>query len=389
MLHKSIIFHVVIGIAFSDIISSISESSLYNVVSLLKKFDKNLNGRRASKKIIIDSGGSKCDLLQFADKFKSNGTAYTSQGTSDWILEIIEGFENLRNIQANEDNAEDFSNNNVINLFSNINNNESTANKEIIFEMKLVGPLQHSWIIHRLPDQRGYRIYQSVTNAYSLNAWLNTEENQFEYLWSKGDLMYWQDTYNKVEGLLNKTGNTLQNIEAIKPSMLWLKPWLTFVKELNKTRITSYFKNAWSRYGGGRIINEKDFFTNYLMTLSNMTSSIQRLVGTTKIWTSCLDRQWISLFGAANPLVYIGMPFQMMTHSKNPKPFKLLIRTIQVDETKVNDMDINANKLLQSVNFTVASFHMTGSSNNTSYSNYTKYSLFLIIFNLIVFLLCN
>ena len=77
---------------------------------------------------------------------------------------------------------------------------------------------------------KGYRIYQSVTNAYSLNAWLSTDETPLEDLWSQGDLIYWQDIYNKVEGFLNLTGNTLEHLEDIKPSMLWMKPWLSFVK---------------------------------------------------------------------------------------------------------------------------------------------------------------
>lgn len=68
----------------------------------------------------------------------------------------------------------------------------------------------------------GYRIFQSVGDAYSLKAWLATDEKEIQQddLWTNGHIRYWRKNYNRLE----------THIQNIKTKPLKVQPFLTFVK---------------------------------------------------------------------------------------------------------------------------------------------------------------
>ncbi|XP_057307777.1 uncharacterized protein LOC130645714 isoform X1 [Hydractinia symbiolongicarpus] len=324
----------------------------FEAASKLKSFDKLLCGRLDPKKALIRNGISLEKYEDYFETFKSNGTEFSCGYTRDWLMEMAFGIKNnfneLKNNLISHAAAGyvDATGAKLRTLFD----SKLGSTKRIFYEMQIVGPLDHVWLIEQLADGHGYRVYQSYNGAYSLYAWMNTDASKFSELWDKKEIIYWQKVYDQAAAFLKSKGLDIEKLDNL-PSMLdWMKPWLTNIKKYNKTDIIENLKRAWKNFGAGKTVSKKDFYEKYLLVLANMTEQIKPLVNTSKTWTQKLHDQWINLFASPNPLCYPDVPFNTLTATL-PQDYKLEVKVVEISNDLEKSMSKRANILKKSVNY--------------------------------------
>ena len=137
-------------------------------------------------------------------------------------------------------------------------------------------PDKKVWFIEQLPNQGGYRIYQSYNGAYSLKAWLATD---VDTMTATGDIKVFykvknatNDLIKALSGKLNKEPKSSNNILfLIKIQLLGgtldinsdltmspifpedVKPFINYVKNYELSDAVGVFKLAWESYGKGQV----------------------------------------------------------------------------------------------------------------------------------------
>ena len=231
--------------------------------------------------------------------------------------------------------------NKVVDLF---NSNLNSPNR-ILYKFQIVGPLDHVWMVEQLAVGGGYRVYQSYNNAFSLKAWL--AKGNLKALHGT-DIIIWHDVIKMANNFLKKYGASISDLDNLPAALQGMKPWLVHIRDYNLTQVESEFRKAWSVVGQGRIMSKDYFYKNYLQVLANLTEAIIPFVSTTKPWTRELHDKWTSLFGAPNPVLYPGYPFNTLTaqYSQN---FALEVRALVINSTAEAQCQANADILAASL----------------------------------------
>ena len=265
-----------------------------------------------------------------------------------WIAEILQGldsqYDELSTKKQSGTTAAGFVNvtgNKVVDLF----NSNLGSMKRILYKFQIVGPLDHVWMVEQLPYKKGYRVYQSYNNAYSLKAWL--AKGNLTALQGT-DIIIWHDVIRMANDFIKPLGASMSNLDALPAALLPLKPWLVHIRDYNLTQVEAELRKAWSKVGQGRIMPKDYFYANYLNVLANLTESIIPYVSTTKIWTRELHDQWTSLFGAPNPVLYPGYAFNTLTAQYSQK-YALEVKALKIDAMAESKCAINVKILEKSL----------------------------------------
>ena len=229
----------------------------------------------------------------------------------------------------------------VVKLF----NTNLHSTQRILYKFQIVGPLDHVWMVEQLPHGGGYRVYQSYNNAYSLKAWLATGNLMAMH---GTDIIIWHDVIKMADMMLKAANGSMSDLDNLPARFVPLKPWLVHIRDYNLTQVETELRKSWSVIGQGRIMNKDYFYMNYLTKLANMTEAIIPLVSTSKAWTHELHEQWTELFGAPNPVLYPGFPFNTMTaaYSQN---YALEVKTLVINGSEEGKCSSNAKILHDSV----------------------------------------
>lgn len=215
----------------------------------------------------------------------------------------------------------------------------------ILYKFQIVGPLDHVWMVEQLAKGAGYRVYQSYNNAYSLKAWL--AKGSLAGLQGT-DIIIWHDVIKMADDFLKKYGASMSNLDGLPSPLLPLKPWLVHIRDYNLTQVEAELRKAWSVIGQGRIMDKEYFYRNYLTKLANLTEDIIPLVSTAKLWPSRLHEQWTELFGAPNPVLYPGYPFNTLT-AEMSQNYALEVKPVVINASMENSCQSNANILKNSL----------------------------------------
>ena len=200
----------------------------------------------------------------------------------------------------------------VVQLF----NNNLNSKARVLFKFQIVGPLDHVWMVEQLPYGGGYRVYQSYNNAYSLKAWLAKANLKALH---GTDIIIWHDVIKMADGFIKKAGGSMSDLDNLPAHLQSLKPWLVYIRDYNLTQVEAELRKAWGVIGQGRIMTKDYFYKNYLTKLANLTEAIIPFVSTAKPWTRELHEMWTELFGAPNPVLFPGYPFNTLTAQYSQK----------------------------------------------------------------------
>ena len=220
-----------------------------------------------------------------------------------------------------------------------------SSSNRILYKFQIVGPLDHVWMVEQLPNSGGYRVYQSYNNAYSLKAWL-AKGNLTTMLGT--DIIIWHDVIKMADNMLKAANGSIYDLDNLPAQFVPLKPWLMHIRDYNLTQVEAELRKAWTVIGQGRIMTKDYFYKNYLTKLANMTEAIIPFVSTTRIWTRELHEQWTELFGAPNPVLYPGYPFNTLTalYSQN---FALEVKPLVINASDEKECASNAKILNDSL----------------------------------------
>ena len=236
-----------------------------------------------------------------------------------WIAEILQGlssqYDEFKNRTESGWPAAGFQNvtgQNVITLF---NQNLGSADR-ILYKFQIVGPLDHVWMVEQLANGAGYRVYQSYNNAFSLKAWLAKANLKALH---GTDIIIWHDVIKMADAFLKSAGGSMSDLNNLPAQFKPLKPWLVYIRDYNLTQVEAELRKAWGVIGQGRIMTKDYFYKNYLTKLANLTEAIIPFVSTAKPWTRELHEMWTELFGAPNPVLFPGYPFNTLTAQYSQK----------------------------------------------------------------------
>ena len=200
-------------------------------------------------------------------------------------------------------------------------------------------------MVEQLPYGGGYRVYQSYNNAYSLKAWLSAGD----LMALRGtDIIISHDVIKMADSMLKAGNASMSDLDHLPPQFAPLKPWLVHIRDYNLTQVETEFRKAWTVFGQGRIMDHGYFYNNYLRKLLNLTESIAPLVSTTKPWTKELHEMWTELFGAPNPVLYPGYPFNTLTKQFSQN-YALEVKVLAINANDERKCDSNAKILQESV----------------------------------------
>ena len=199
--------------------------------------------------------------------------------------------------------------------------------------------------MEQLPYGGGYRVYQSYNNAYSLKAWLSTGNLKAMH---GTDIIIWHDVIKMADNMLKMYGGSLSDLNNLPARFKAMKPWLMHIRDYNLTQVEAEFRKAWSVIGQGTIMSKDYFYKNYLKKLANLTEFILPYVNTAKLWPRNLHELWTELFGAPNPVLYPGYPFNNLT-ARYSQNYALEMKQIVVDSAAEALCPTHSKVLLDSV----------------------------------------
>jgi hypothetical protein len=187
------------------------------------------------------------------------------------------------------------------------------------------------WVIEQLPLNRGYRIYQSYHDAFSLNAWLSGSVNGL-YNAVSGDIMLFNTVKAQASGLIQMLTNGKYNLSSNWQDSTeipsFFKPFIQYIRDYNQTTAVNNFERAWMKYGRGLII-PTNIFDNYVNTLASMASYFKTNDNTATPFSESIWNDWIDLFGSPNPVHYPNLAHNALTQYITPgKTFRFEIKKI-------------------------------------------------------------
>ena len=249
--------------------------------------------------------------LRFLTVFSKSVISY-----SNWIEEILRGlasqYSQLK--QESKGNMTGFMNvtgKQLTDLFT----KNAGSWKRILYHLKMASHAEKVWVVEQLAYGRGYRVYISNDDAFSLKAWLTTGDLSALH---GTDVFMWKFT-------LSGSSKNLTNVPA------HLKPWMEFLRDYNISQVDQNLQKARNVFGRGVILTKTAFFDQYLAKLAKLADSLSAIVGTSNLWTKELQDLWIAIFGSPDPRVYPGVAYNFYKGGdaqKNP----LAVRVLEIDE---------------------------------------------------------
>ncbi|XP_066910687.1 uncharacterized protein [Clytia hemisphaerica] len=317
------------------VLSSAGEKTCFeDAASILGEYDSLLAGRITFKDVYLNMPRMNEErFFELMENFTSNGTSYTTRGTSDWLSEIFQGlgnqYEELMQLKKKLSAGYTAISNSKDELFQYFDKYESDDNS-YFFKMRIEGAFPRQWIIEKLSYRRGYRIYQSGDDAFSLKAWLTTKYNMFDFktqsFWRNRYLMVWEANKKRIEQRLKETGRSLDDMDAINEQ---IRPWMRYVRDYNRDEARKNFEKSWNAFGAKRILSQKQFQEEYLGLLHNVTSQMQPYFkDNTLLWTQEIFNSWIGLFGTPNHYCYPDVPFNAAEANTLPNFLRLKIKVV-------------------------------------------------------------
>ena len=192
--------------------------------------------------------------------------------------------------------------------------------KRILYHFRITSYVENVWLVEQLAYGKGYRLYMSNMDAFSLKAWLSKASlSNF----SKRDVYTWTHAKERMMDYIVRHPSP-------SPSKPLLASWSSYVLGYNMTHVTQNLETARDVFGKGMIVSKTMFFNQYLPMLMKLTDSITTLIGTANPWTRELQQIWIKLFGTANPAVYPDLPYNTFSGAAQKHP--LAVRVFMIDE---------------------------------------------------------
>ena len=250
---------------------------------------------------------------------------------SSWIEEILQGlaiqYANLK--KENQGNMSGFMNVTGKQLQDIFTTNAGSW-KRILYHFEIASHIKNVWIVEQLAYGRGYRIYMSNADAFSIKAWLAPNVSDLNTLRGR-DVFVWTSAINMLNEFLKKSysGASLTNLGSVPAH---LKPWMESIRDYNISQVDQNLQKAWKSFGKGAIIPKSAFFDQYLEILAKLVDSLTSFVGTSNPWTKGLHDEWIKLFGSPNPMVYPAVAYNTYSGGiswRNP----LKVRVISINES--------------------------------------------------------
>jgi len=316
--------------------ADVLEKSLHCFIDGIRELSshgKMLNSRYNEKLRMVKHGTNQSEFLlkmkNFQPTLHSNGQTFAGNYTSNWIEEILQGlsmqFNDLR--KESQGNMSSFTNITGQKQLLDIFTKHSGSWKRLLYQFSIASHVKNVWTVEQLSYGKGYRIYMSNADAFSINAWLSPTVKDLNTLRGKS-IFVWTNAKGISNKFLKKYSASLDNLGGVPAS---LKPWMESIRDYNISQVDKNLQKAWKPFGGGAVIPKTIFFDQYLAVLGRLTDSLTSLVGTSNPWTKELQDDWIKLFGSPNPMLYPGLPYNTYSGGVNRK-HPLSVRVITIDE---------------------------------------------------------
>ena len=279
-----------------------SSLSCYEVIYNLSSLDRCLNTRLQWKADLASKvkNSAQFEKLGKSSDYKCNGTYYSCGYTLSWVSEVFEGLEDQFKEYQNYD---DF--NGAASGFSldyeHVLKSFRYMPLNIIFHMRHTGTEDHIFAIEQIPF-KGYRIYQSYNDHYSLKAWLSTSLDGL-FGADDGEIMLPRKTQARIDQMIRMQTNgsvSLNNLDNLPEPFKPLIPYLEDLRDVNETVVVGRFKKAWEKYGKGQIISSDVFFNEYLPSTKKFVDFYYANDTKSNAITQEVFDKWIELYGAAN-----------------------------------------------------------------------------------------
>ena len=260
---------------------------------------------------------------------------------SNWIDEILQGlsiqFNDLR--KQSQGNMSGFTNITGRKQLLDIFTKHSGSWKRLLYHFSIASHTKNVWIVEQLSYGKGYRIYMSNADAFSINAWLSPTVNDLNKLRGK-EIFVWTNAKGMSNNFLKRYSASLDKLGGVP---VHLRPWMESIRDYNISQVDKNLQKAWKPFGGGAVIPRTIFFDQYLAVLGRLTDSLISLVGTSNPWTKELQENWIKLFGSPNPMLYPGVAYN--TYSGGiARKHPLSVRITTIDE--LNEANCPTNMMI-------------------------------------------
>ena len=215
----------------------------------------------------------------------------------------------------------------------------------IIYQLRHNGTEDHVWTIEQLANNRGYIIYQSFFETYSLKAWLSSNINGM-YNPDDGEIMMINVVKNEVNKMIQYVSNGQLDINSDlsnSPIPAYFIPFVDYIRDYNRESVLSNFRRAWSQWGKGQAINWKSFSV-YLNKLADMTAYFKNNVNTENLFSEKVFNDWIDLFGSPSPVHYFNMPNNAITNlafAQSPRGYDFQVKVTVLKDSENCEANFN------------------------------------------------
>jgi hypothetical protein len=208
----------------------------------------------------------------------------------------------------------------------------------IIYQLRHNGTETHIWTIEQLAKNKGYIIYQSFYDTYSLKAWLSKNINGM-YNADNGEIMMLKTVKSEVNKFIQYVSNGQLDINSdLRNTSIpaYFIPFVNYVRNYNKETVLNNFKRAWNQWGKGKVIDWKSFRV-YVDKLADMTSYFKNNVNTANLFSEKIFNDWIDLYGSPSPTHYFNMPNNAITDlafAQSPRGYDFQIKVVVLKDTE-------------------------------------------------------
>ncbi|WP_437915026.1 hypothetical protein WME73_05800 [Sorangium sp. So ce302] len=312
----------------------------YDRIQELSAYDRELSTRREHKAQAAQAAQTSSEFVSLMLDSQEDGEAFSCGLTRSWVTEVFEGlgrqyteYKYDDGIDGSDAGYEVYIGDDLITFFL----SRSYSSRRIIYHVRHTGTEDHVFTIEQLPYARGYRVYQSYADAYSLKAWLSTATaGLFEA--DTGEIMVWrglQASASYTLMLLSGGQASLDNLDSLPAELEVARPYFEYVRDYDEEAVMANFEKAWQKYGAGRVLDEAEFFCDYLPKLAKLSVYFSENDHESSPFPQEIWDTWIELFGSPNPLHFPGVPHNFIGDT---------ILTDRNYRLEVLDIGLNANE---------------------------------------------
>jgi hypothetical protein len=212
------------------------------------------------------------------------------------------------------------------------------------------------YTIEQLPNNGGFRVYQSYAQAYSLRSWL-AESVPPRELFEEGQLMLNEE----LKGIVNSTlmlvtlgRNSIDNIyePPLPPILDPIFPYIEYVALYDEQQVVENLLKAANAFGHGQIIDARTFEAQFVAQLAEMTSYLQANSGSSVPFSERIFNMWIDLHASPNPLHFPGVAHDAISNILLPgREFAAVfnVKKLRAEELNAADCVGNARQILKSL----------------------------------------